>query len=165
MLPSVWIGRDFEAATAPSTTPSTFARDVVQSLTELTGVLEHRKCKALTPYHPDAWEGMLREVGLTQKYPHIVTGLRFGFDILFPIITATQSPPNKDSEFTDESQKIIQKEIQKGRYIGPISGHDIEALIGPFQFSPFSIIPKPGQVGKYCNVQNYSFPIATSATF
>ena len=59
MLPSVWTGRDFEAATAPSTTPSTFALDAVQSLMELTGVLEHRKHKALTPYHPDAWEGAL----------------------------------------------------------------------------------------------------------
>ena len=47
--------------------------------------------------------------------------------------------------------------MQKGHYIGPISGKDVKALIGPFQSSPFSIIPKPAQVGKYCNIQNYSF--------
>jgi hypothetical protein len=52
-----------------------------------------------------------------------------------------------------------------GHYIGPISYQDLEALVGPFQSSPFSIIPKPGKIGKYCNVQNYSFPIYPSPSF
>ena len=55
--------------------------------------------------------------------------------------------------------------MQKGCYIGPISGKDVEALIGLFLLSPFSIIPKPGRVGKYCNIQNYSFPNTPSTKF
>ena len=147
--------------------PNTFAWDVGLSLIKLTAVLELRKCKALTPYHPDTWYSALWEVGLTQKYSHIVTGLCFGFNISFPTIITTQSPPNKESviEFAGEFQKIKHKEIQKGRYIGTISGQDVEFLIDPFQSSPFSIIPKPGQANKYCNIQNYSFPIAPSDIF
>ena len=73
-------------------------------------------------------------------------GLRFGFNISFPPISTTQAPPNKESiiEFTDKFNKIVHNEMQKGCYIGPISGKDVEALIGPFQLLPFSIIPKPG---------------------
>ena len=55
--------------------------------------------------------------------------------------------------------------MQKGRYIRPISGQDIEALIGLFQSSPLSIIPKTEWVGKSCNIQNYSFLIAPSNSF
>ena len=73
-------------------------------------------------------------------------GPLFWFQYQFPPITTTQAPPNKESivEFTDGFNKIVHNEMQKGCYIGPISGKDVEALIGPFQSSPFSIIPKLG---------------------
>ena len=151
---------DWQRAQAPSTTPNTSVQVVVLPLMELRAVLEHRRLMAHTPYHPDVWEYALWEVGLTQKYPDIVTGLHHGFNISFPPIITTQSPPNKESviDFVDEFDKIIHNKIQKGQYIRPISGKDVKILIGPFQFSPFSIIPKLGWVGKYCNIQNYSFP-------
>lgn len=72
MFPSAWTGKGCKAVPVPSTTPSIFAWDVVQPLTELTDVLECRKHKELTPYHPDMWEDMLQEARLMQKYPHIV---------------------------------------------------------------------------------------------
>ncbi|KIM86982.1 hypothetical protein PILCRDRAFT_64260, partial [Piloderma croceum F 1598] len=84
-----------------------------------------------------------------------------------PNISSTQAPPNRESvaEFKEEFARIVEHEIIKGRYIGPISHQDLEALLGPFQSSPFSIIPKPGKIGKYRNVQNYSFPICPSLSF
>jgi hypothetical protein len=165
--PSVSSGKELGAVPAPSTTASTFALDAVLPITELTLALERRKLKAHTPYHPDAWEFALQEAGITQKYPHVVTGLRFGFIIDCPLIFATQAPPNRESiiEFVGEFTRIVHSEIQKGRYIGPISKNDLESLIGSFQSSPFSIIPKPGQVNKYRNIQNYSFPITPSVKF
>ena len=140
------VAKGHSAASVPSMTPSTFAQVVALPLMELGVVLEHRQLKALTPYHPDVWEYALQEAGLLQKYPHIVTGLHFGFNISFPPISTTQAPPNKESivEFTDKFNKIVHNEMQKGCYIGLISGKDVEALIGPFQSSPFSINPKPG---------------------
>ena len=123
-----------------------FALDAVKPLTELVLVLERRRLKALTPYHPDIWEHKLQEAGLTGEYPHVVAGLRFGFSINFPQVISTQTPPNKCSviNFAKEFSRLVSKEIQKGRYLGPISRRDVESLIGPFQTSPFSIIPKPG---------------------
>ena len=131
------------------------------------GVLECRKIKALTPYHPKAWEDEFCKAGLSEKYSHIVTGLHYGFHIGLPLINNTQSPPNKNSvvKFAGEFNRIVQNEIQKGHYLGPISRRNMETLISPFQSSPFSIIPKPGQVDKYRNIQNYSFPSSTSNKF
>ena len=59
----------------------------------------------------------------SEKYSHIITGLYYGFHIGLPLINNTQSPPNKDSvvEFTGEFNRIVQNEIQKGCYLGPIS--------------------------------------------
>ena len=60
--------------------------------------------------------------------------------------------------FHNQLHNIIHKEIAKGRYIGPYSLLIIEAVIGPYQSSPLSIIPKPGKPGKFRLVQNFSFP-------
>jgi hypothetical protein len=147
--------------------PSTFALDAVKPLTELTSALVRRKLRAVTPYHPEAWDSSLREAGIYDKYPYIVPGLRQGFIINLPSISTTQAPPNRHSvvEFATEFSRIVEHEIAKQRYIGPISHQDLEALIGPFQSSPFSIIPKPGKADKYRNVQNYSFPLSPSPSF
>ena len=120
---SVWNGSRHKAVPATSTTASRFALDAVLPHMELMPVLECRRLKALTPYHLDAWEARLREAGLRQKYPHIVSGLRLGFIIDFPHVIITQIPPNKDSikEFAEEFSRIVHNEIQKGRYIGLIS--------------------------------------------
>ena len=161
---SVWNGSRHKAVPATSTTASTFALDAVLPHTELIPVLKRRRLKALIPYHPDAWEARLQEAGLGQKYPHIVSGLHLGFIINFPHVVITQIPPNKDSinEFAEEFSRIVHNKIQKGHYIGLISQQGIKALIGPFQSSPFSIIPKPGHSSKYCNIQDYSFLINPS---
>ena len=122
---------------ATSTTASTFAPDAVLPCTELMPVLGHRRLKVLAPYHPDTWEGRLQEVGLSQKYPHIIAGLHLDYIIDFPHIIITQVPPNKDSinEFMEKFSRIVNREIQKGHYIGLILQQNIEALIGPFQSS------------------------------
>ena len=156
MLPFAWTGKGFKAAPVPSMTQNTSAQGAVQPLMEPTGVLKHRKIKALIPYHPKAWEDKFHKASLSEKYSHIVTGLHYSFCIGLPLINNTQSPSNKDSmvKFAGEFNRIVQNEIQKGHYLGPISRQNMETLIGPFQSSPFSIILKPGQVNKYWNIQN-----------
>jgi hypothetical protein len=68
--------------------------------------------------------------------------------------------PNKDSigEFQREFNDIVAAEFGKGRYLGPLTRSELEEIIGPFQSSPFSIIPKTGRVGHYQILQNDSFP-------
>jgi hypothetical protein len=96
-----------------------------------------------------------------------VDGLRFGFRLGFPVITVTQTPPNKDSivEFKQQFDDIVTAEFAKGHYLGPFSRLELEECIGPFQSSPFSIIPKPGRRDKYRILQNYSFPLQPTHAF
>jgi hypothetical protein len=126
--------------------------------------LELRKYQALTPYDSQVWEALLLESGLYKKYPLLPQNLRTGFLISIPNILTTQTPPNKPtiSEFQAPFDKIVNLELQKQRYIGPFSRQILELLIGPFQSSPFSIIPKPGKPGRFRLIQDYSFPHNTT---
>jgi hypothetical protein len=101
----------------------------------------------------------LRNAGALERFAKIPEGLRLGFKIDFPSISDVQAPPNKDSisEFSREFESIIQRELDKGRYVGPFSAEVLEHLIGPFQSSPMSIIPKPGKPGNCRLIQNFSF--------
>jgi hypothetical protein len=118
--------------------------------------LERRRLVPQTPYKAEAWVRELQRAGVLERFIRIPEGLRIGFEIDFPPITVVQVPPNKDS-----FDSIVQKELDKGRYIGPFRAEPLEALIGPFQSSPLSIIPKPGKPGKF----RLSFPNSPRAPF
>lgn len=135
--------------------------------TELLVALARRELVPPTPYKAEAWEHHLRASGLLHRFARIPSGLRHGFILNFPRIYRTQSPPNKDSIdlYSQEFLDSVQKEVSKGRYLGPFSLTSIESIIGPFQSSPLSIIPKPGRPGKFRLIQNFSFPLSPSPSF
>jgi hypothetical protein len=78
----------------------------------------------------------------------------------------TYTPPNTTSvdNYHEAFDNTIQAEFKKGRYIGPLSKAKVEELIGPFQTSPLSIIPKPGKPGKFRLIQNLSHPAHPPST-
>jgi len=53
----------------------------------------------------------------------------------------------------------------QGTYIRLFLANELQDLIGPFQNSPLYIIPKPGKPGKFCLIQNFSFPHAPNMHF
>ena len=59
-------------------------------------------------------------------------------------------------------QKIVDHEFATGRYIGPFTCCEIEQLLGPFQTSPLSLIPKPYKPSVFRLIQNFSFPYTSS---
>ena len=134
---------------------------------ELATALEHRKHHLLTPYIFKAWQRELTEAGLLHCFPTILPGLANGFIINFPPIPYTQSPPNSSSvtTYAADFNTIICKELDNGRYLGPFPLYLIEQMLGPFQSSPLSIIPKQGCPGKFHVIQNFSFPINPSPIF
>ena len=136
-------------------------------LTEPNVALVLRDHQTRTPYIADAWEFELLQAGLLDRFHKIPPGIRHGFIVDFPQIKSVQSPPNKDTvnTYSEQFNSILDKEINKGRYLGPFPLKDIEAALGPFQSSPLSLIPKPGRPGKYRLIQNFSFPITPSAQF
>ena len=115
---------------------------------------------ALTPYIPDHWHSGLLASGLLACYPMIPTSLVYGFEAGIPRILQTFTPPNHPSLSAHISifSEMVNLELQKGRYIGPPSRGQVEAELGPFQTSPISIIPKPGQPNKFRIVQDLSYP-------
>ncbi|CAA7258927.1 unnamed protein product [Cyclocybe aegerita] len=76
-------------------------------------------------------------------------------------IKRTFAPANKSSidTFSEEYNHNVQIEFERGRYIGPASCAEVEALLGPFQTSPLSVIPKPAKPGKFRLIQNLSYPL------
>jgi hypothetical protein len=159
-------GKDTQAAPIPPMITDISAPVAHRHLTELKHALELRKSQALTPYNPQAWESLLRVSGLSQKYPSLPQSLRSGFLINIPKFTSTQTPPNSPTiiELHTQFEEIVKLELLKRRYIGPFSRQKMETLLGPFQSSPFSIIPKPGKPGRFRIIQNYSFPHNTTAS-
>ena len=147
-------------ALIPPTTTDISVPVALHHLTELRRVLELRRSQPLTPYNPQIWESLLMVSGLDKKYPSLPQSLRSGFIINIPIFTSTQIPPNSPTirELHLQFEEIVKLELQKSRYLGPFSRQVMETLLGPFQSSPFSIIPKPGKPGRFRIIQNYSFP-------
>lgn len=159
--PSAWTGSATTSAMPVSMAHATAVRGAEMPLTELRTAVERRVSKALSPYSADNFERALKRAGLHSKYAHILQGLRLGFDIGMPRIYRTQTPPNKPSldEHIDHFISILANEINTGRYIGPVSRSTLEQVIGPFQTSPLSIIPK-STPGKFRPIENFSFPLS-----
>lgn len=125
-----------------------------------------RRRRALTPLRAEMWEDWLHRSGLIEKYPEIPSGLRLGFRIGIPPILHTNVPPNSPSLLANAApfQHSIAREFAAGRYLGPFSQSELERLIGPFQTSPISVIPKATNPSAFRLVQNFSFPRVSSAS-
>lgn len=127
---------------------------------ELRSVRELRITAARTPLNADRWHHHLSDLGLLDKYPDLVNYIRFGFPFGdFPILS-TFTPDNHASieEFRNVFDKNMQHEIDAGRWLGPYSADVVAQVLGPFQTSPMSIIPKPNKPGAYRFIQNLSYP-------
>lgn len=129
--------------------------------------IRHRRIRALTPYFPDTWESALKGTNLLSRDPNIPEGLCFSFHAGLSNLSQTYSPHNSPSveEHKDIFNEIINREFAKGHYIGPFNHINLKALIGPFQSAPLSLVPKPEKPGKFCLVQNLSFPYKPSLSY
>ncbi|KAJ3472811.1 hypothetical protein NLI96_g13248 [Meripilus lineatus] len=147
-----------EVAHPPPTPTSAPVAEIVP--TELLSAISRRKLNANTPLIADAWHKALTAANLLSKYPSIPSGIKSGFRVGIPNIISTHTPPNSPSLITHNSHfhQILRHELSTGRFLGPFSRVTIEALIGPFQSSPLSIIPKPHKPDAFRLIQNFSFP-------
>lgn len=73
-----------------------------------------------------------------------------------PPLHQTFTLPNHSSIplYKDAFKNIVHKKFTKSQYIGPLSLSNVQAMVGHFQSSPISIIPKPGRPGKYHMIQD-----------
>ena len=138
--------------------------DAVPQHTVLRAALVLRERAPPIPYKAATWTSLLLSSGLFYRFSKIPSGLWHGFILNFPSVYRTQSLPNKPSidTYNTEFNESVHKEINKGRYLGPYPLAVIESVLGPFQSSPLSIIPKSGCPGKFRLIQNFSFPLSPS---
>lgn len=122
--------------------------------------LSFRNSHPRSPLDPQAWKAALERTGLSHRYPRLVLGLSQGFIVNAPRIHHTFAPFNSPSLDLQQEHfdTIVAKEFCNQRYIGPFSRLELESLIGPFQSSPLSLVPKPHKTDAYRLVQNFSFP-------
>ncbi|KAJ3472926.1 hypothetical protein NLI96_g13198 [Meripilus lineatus] len=155
---SVWTSRRPSVVLPPPTFMS--ARDMATPPTEPSTVISRRRTEALTPLIAEAWRSALAAANLASKYPSIPTGIARGFHVGIPPIPTTRTPPNSPSfqEHISQFDAILSHELSSGRYLGPFPRDTVEALIGPFQSSPLSIIAKPHKPNAYRLIQNFSHP-------
>ena len=145
---------------------NTNARGAAVETTALTRAVWLRSSRPLTPYHPQAWLRLLRSASLLSKYPNLHHSLFHGFHLGIPPILYTNAPPNSPSIvlLSSEFSSIVDSEFLKHRYLGPFTRATLESLIGPFQTSPLSLVPKPHKPSAFRLVQNFSFPYFSTPT-
>ena len=158
--PSVSTSRPWQDVQIPPTCPATYAQDVEPRAMVPSSVLRHRRTNPLTPYKPDVWHRQLDRFGLVKRYPDLCLSIIQGFDVRIPNISKTYAPHNSSiiTKYPEVYEEIVEKEFKKGRYLGPFLRSELEALIGPFQSLPLSLVTKPGKPGKYPTVHDFSHP-------
>ena len=156
----VSISKPWEGVQTQPTPHDTYVQDAGNQDTAPSSVLRHRRANPLTPYKPSVWCSRLDRHGLLEKYPTLYHSLMHGFNLGIPSIPQSYVPPNSPSinKLPAEYEEIVEKEFHKGRYLGPFSRAELESIIGPFQSSPLSLVPKPGKPGKFCGVHDFSHP-------
>ncbi|CAE6425255.1 unnamed protein product [Rhizoctonia solani] len=110
---------------------------------------------------PDAWESMLRDLGILDQFGDIPSGLREGFRIgaAGPVPCTIINPNHKSAlDRPDIIEEHIKTELNTGRYTGPFTRAQLKLLIGPFHTAPLGAVDKPSAPGKFRVVQDFSFP-------
>lgn len=130
----------------------------------LKAAITARRAVPRTPLNADGWDDELSSTGLISRYPHIPRSIRIGFNIGIRPITTTFTPENRDSirTYHREFKSLVDNERALGRYYGPFTRDQVEEILGPFQTSPFSLIPKPHKPESLRLIQNLSYPYPTS---
>ena len=105
----------------------------------------------MTPLVASEWSLALWNANLLQRYLHIPTFISLGTNAGIPTINSTFAPPNHPSVDVHKEVflEIVNNEFAKGWYWGLFSKEEVKSIIGLFQTSPLSLIPKPGKPSKF----------------
>ncbi|PAV21662.1 reverse transcriptase ribonuclease H [Pyrrhoderma noxium] len=122
-------------------------------------VISKRRHSPLHPFDLSFISSILCDTPLSAKYPTILESFRSGFLLGVPPIHVTFTPPNNPSLMSlySEFETLVNKEFLLLHYLGPFSRVQLEQIIGPFQTSPLSLVPKPNS-SKFRLIQNLSYP-------
>ncbi|CUA68220.1 Alpha-mannosidase 2C1 [Rhizoctonia solani] len=115
----------------------------------------------VTPLLVQPWTVALQHAHALPKFNDLLTGIVEGFRIgVHSSLAATTIYPNHLSARSrpDIILNHIAKEVAAGRYTSPFSPDSLSLLIGHFRASPLGVVDKPSSPGKFCVIQDFSFP-------
>ncbi|KAE8217483.1 hypothetical protein CF319_g8436 [Tilletia indica] len=104
------------------------------------------------------FDEQLRRFGLLSRYPSLPSALASGFNIGIPPLHRSRLQVNHGSALAQPAviQAAIARELAAGRYRGPFSSSELQALIGPCQSSPLGLVPKGDSDWRI--IQDFSWP-------
>ncbi len=116
--------------------------------------------RVVTPLDPEHVLRKLQDLGIADRWQHIVDGLHTGFDIgIRNTINTTIISPNHASAALDPSfidEYILDKQAA-GRYSRAYSPAHLHSLIGDFCTAPLGLVPKLHS-SKFRIIQDLSYP-------
>lgn len=162
----VMTGRSHKVVPTPITTQSMHALVAEAPAMVLSNALRCSHTPAVTPYKLEVWWDFLVCTGLIPQYPSLMEGLTHSFHAHMPPLSQTFTLPNHPSisQYREAFDSIVHKEFTQQWYIGPLTVEEIQCIVGHFQSSPISLIPKPGRPGKYHMIQDLLYPWSPSPT-
>jgi hypothetical protein len=107
----------------------------------------------------DRWRSTLSDLGILEEFSDVVNGLENGFPLNSSLsIDSTRIYDNHNSalEHPEVIEEVISSELAAGRFIGPFTQTELEALIGPFISHPLGLAPKSD--GTWRLVEDLSYP-------
>ena len=107
----------------------------------------------------DGWNFYSGKHGLLEKHAKTLLDIEYGFSYHSSIqINTSYIFPNKRSanENPEVIDRVIEAELEAGRYHGPYTLHEAEALLGPIICHPIGVVDKSN--GKKRLVEDLSFP-------
>ncbi|PAV17898.1 reverse transcriptase ribonuclease H [Pyrrhoderma noxium] len=140
--------------------PSMSAQLVAVPLMDRQLAVTKRKSKPLHPFNLHYISNLFRDTPpLQNKYSTLLHSFQHGFLVGVTPVKQTFVPPNSESitVLYSEFVELVNKEFHLQRYLGPFSSSELHSLIGPFQTSPLSLVPKPNST-KFRLIQNLSYP-------
>jgi hypothetical protein len=113
----------------------------------------------VTPLILERWHHYLSKHDLLEKHAKTLNDIEFGFSYHSSIqISESRIFPNQPFTIQNPEviDKVIESELEAGRYFGPYTLPEIEAILGPIICHPIGVIDKVN--GKKRLIEDLSFP-------
>ena len=111
-----------------------------------------------TPLRIAEWEKVLVSDPDKEFAAYILRGLREGFRIGYKYGSHELRPASRNMQSAKQNKQVVEeclaKEVAEGRVVGPLNPANIPGV----QISPFGVIPKPHQTGKWRLIMDLSAP-------
>lgn len=115
----------------------------------------------ITPYHPEAFQFYLKNLGLLDVFPNLVHDLTYGFKIGVPdsLLADTIIPPYHASDYDTRIDRHFEEERAVGRMSGPFSLEEMKGFFGKFAACPVHVVETVDEDGnpKFRVVRNFSW--------